>query len=494
MDTMVDTISRKLESVNGDVLRPYQAEFLYSKVTKYNHVATFDEMGIGKTIQCIATDLIRREQGNGPTLVVAPLTGVIDQWVQAYNEWAPHLTTRRINPKKRYLLFKEKADVYIIHPEGLRIMKDELKEQGWNHFIFDEVHRIKNRKTKTSKAAIEVGKTARFRTGATGTPIENRPDEMWHILKWLYPDKATRDVAGLGHWTKKLLNSYWRFYERYVEYWEDPETGYHEIKGTRNEQELRDLFGPFYIRRLKSEVMKDLPPKVYQTFNVDLLPKQRRAYDEMANQLLAWVGENEDQPISAPVVIAQLIRLQQFTLGYGEIDSQVKINVDGGVRTERIETSFKLHEPSVKLDALMDILDDLGDKQCVVYTTSKQAVTLAARRFDKANIPCGVITGDVPQHHRTRILNEFKEGKTKVLIATIRSGGVGLNLQHCDTMVFLDRDWSPAKNQQAEDRLHRYGQEQSVHIIDIAARQTVDQKKDRTLQKKWSWIRDTIGA
>ena len=485
----------ELQSINGDKLRAYQKEFLHSHVAKYKHVATFDEMGVGKTIQCIAADLIRRENSNGkPTLVVAPLTGVIDQWVEAYNEWAPHLTVRRINPKKRELLFKEDADVYIIHPEGLRIMKDELKERGWNHFIFDEVHRIKNRKTKTGQAAIEVGKSAQYRTGATGTPMENYPYDLWHILKWLYPDKANREEAGIMHWTKKLLNSYWRFYERYVDYYEDPDTGYHDIQGTKNEKELRELFGPFYIRRLKSDVMKDLPPKVYQTYNVELLPKQRRAYDEMKDQLLAWVGENEDQPVMAPVVIAQLIRLQQFTLGYGEIKSVTKVNVDGGVRKERVETSFTLHEPSVKLDALMDILDDLGDKQCVVYTTSKQAVTLAALRFDKANIPCGVITGDVPQHHRTRILNEFKEGKTKVLIATIRSGGVGLNLQHCDTMVFLDRDWSPAKNQQAEDRLHRSGQKNSVQIIDIAAKRTIDQHKNRTLEKKWSWIRNTIGV
>ena len=494
----VQQIVEGLTSINGDKLRPYQKEFLLTKVDNYKHVATFDEMGVGKTIQCIAVDLFRRTQGTGPTLVVAPLTGVIDQWVEAFNEWAPHLVVRKINPKKREIFLRgDPADVYIMHPQGVPLMEKQLCEIKWLHFIYDEAHYIKNRNAGRSKAAIKVGMCAQFRTAATGTPVENRPDEIWHLLKWLYPNKAIRDDAGLKHFTKSLLNSYWRCYERYIDYFEDPETGYHTIEGTKNEQELRDLFGPIYIRRLKSDVFvgdKELPPKIYQSVNVDLLPKQRKAYDQMKDQLLAWVGENEDQPVVAPVVIAQLIRLQQFTLGYGEIKTITKVNVDGGVRTERVEHSFKLHEPSVKLDALMGVLEDLGENQCVVYTTSKQAVQLAKVRFDKAKISSGVITGDISQNERTRVLADFKAGKIKVLIATIRSGGVGLNLQFCHTMVFLDRDWSPAKNQQAEDRLHRSGQKNPVHIIDIVARKTIDQKKNRTLEKKWNWIRDTIGG
>jgi SNF2 family DNA or RNA helicase len=487
----------KFQSKEGHTLRPYQREFITSVVSNYPHVATFDDMGLGKTIQCIAADAYRRyHAGPGPhkTLVVAPLTGVIDQWVEAFNSWQPHLTVRRVNPKKRYLFLQEEADVYIIHPEGLRLEADALSQINWLHFIFDECHRIKNRKTKTAKAAVAVGKQAQYRTGATGTPIENRADEMWHILKWLYPDAASRKRAGFNHWTQKLLASYWRFYERFTLYEEDPWTGYHTITGTKNESELRELFGPLYVRRYKQDVAKELPDKQYQKYHVDLLPKQRKAYNAMRDQLLAWVGENEDQPVVAPVVIAQLIRLQQFTLGFGEIKTVTKINVDGGVRKERQETRFNLHEPSVKLDALMDILDDLGDKQAVIFTTSKQAVALANARFEKAGISAVTITGDIGDAQRTLNIKKHQRGEAQVLVATIRAGGVGINLQHCDIMVFLDRDWSPAKNKQAEDRLHRIGQKNTVHIIDIVARNTIDQRKDDVLQKKWSWIRNTVGT
>jgi superfamily II DNA or RNA helicase len=486
--------TRAIDSINyvGD-----EQVYCISVEAEDSLYVTEDFIVTHNTVQCIAMDLVRREQygrNPPPTLVVAPLTGVIDQWVEEFNKWAPHLRVRRINPKKRELLFKEEADVYIIHPEGLRLMESELVTKQWLHFIFDEVHRIKNRKAKTSKAAVNVGKVAIYRTGATGTPVENMPAEMWHILKWLYPDAKTRQAAGLSHWTKSLLNSYWRFYERFVDYDVEPNYGYHTIKGTKNEQELRDLFGPLYVRRFKKDVQKDLPPVIRQEYKVDLYPKQRKAYDDMKKELLAWVGENEDQPIIAPVVIAQLVRLQQFTLGYGEIKSVVKVNVDGGVRKERIETSFKLSEPSVKLDALMDILDDLGDQQAVVFSTSKQAVYLASARLEKAKIETSVITGDVSDTSRNSAINKFKNGQTQVFLATIRSGGVGLNLQNCNTVVFLDRDWSPAKNQQAIDRVHRGGQKNTVHVIDIVARKTVDQKKDRKLQQKWQWIRDTIGV
>jgi SNF2 family DNA or RNA helicase len=479
-------------------LRPYQREFLETKAKEYDHVGTFDEMGVGKTIELIALDHVRRLQvgaGKHKTLVVAPLTGVIDQWVLAFNQWCPWLKVHRVNAKNaktRGAFLDTEADVYIIHPEGLRLEKDKLAKVKWLHMIFDEVHKIKNRDTKTTKAAKAVGLKARYRSCGTGTPMENNSHEAWSIFaNYLYPNKAERDKAGLSTWTKKLLNSYWRFYGRFVDYVEDPETGYHTIIGVRNADEFKRLFGPFYIRRLKSEVIKDLPPKQYSTVEVDLLPKQRRAYDEMKRELIAWVGANEDQPVVAAIAIAQMVRLQQFALGYGRTE-YVTVNKRDGSREKQLKV--RLEEPSAKLDALLAILEDLGDAQAIVFSTSKQAVDMAAGRLRKAEIPAAVITGDTMQSRRKRNLADFQKGEVKVLCMTIRAGGVGMNLQHCSNVIFLDRDWSPAKNLQAEDRSHRSGQKNPVNIIDIVARKTIDQKKDRTIKNKWSWIKEMVGA
>lgn len=493
-------VKEGLELLQGE-LRPYQYECI-EHLWQYPHVMTADEMGIGKTVECIAMDSVRRAQagpGKHKTLVVAPLTGVIDQWVEEFKIWRPDLVVKRINAKnakarKDSIASIKDCDVFVIHPEGLRIEKEALKKVKWVHMIFDEVHRIKNRKTKTSKAAKEISKSIPYRMGATGTPIENRTDEIWNIFNWLYPDQATRNAAGLGNWTKKLLNSYWRFYEHYVEYWVDPDYGYHKITGTRNEEDFRKRFGPLYIRRLKKDVLSHLPPKQYTSYKVDLLPKQRKAYDAMKQTLVAWVGANEDQPVVAPVIIAQLIRLQQFTLGYGNVETlEPKRDKNTGAMLPP-ETRLHLEEPSIKLDALMDILDDMGDSQALVFSTSKQAINLAKARLEKAGITCSIVTGDITDAKRKGMISRFQSGEAQVMVSTIRAGGVGMNLQNCSTVIFLDRDWSPAKNVQAEDRVHRSGQEFPVNIIDIVAKDTIDQKKHTTIERKWSWIKATIGA
>ena len=489
-------------------LRPYQVEGV-GKFVDFPHALFADAMGVGKTVQCIALDLVRREQatiangnkepeGGWKTLVVAPLTGVIDQWVTEIGRFTD-LRVRRINPKKREWLFKQDADVYVIHPDGLRIMGveklvDALPRGQWLHFIFDEIHRIKNRKAKTSKQAVAVGKHFAHRTGATGTPMENRPDELWHLLYWFFPDKASREAVDMKLWFQKVLNSYWRFYNRYVDYYED-DYGYHHITGPRNVPELKELRDPVWIRRLKEDVLKDLPPKQYQRYEVDLTSKQRKAYNAMKDTLIAWIGENENQPVIANIAIAQLIRLQQFALAYGELVQKTVWKRDG---SQDILNQVHLSDPSSKLDALEDILDDLGDSQAVVFSTSKQIIKMASERLEnpkKLGLTTGMIHGDIPDIKRSGNIKRFQSGETQVLLCTIRAGGVGLNLQNCSTGIFLDRDWSPGVNQQAEDRMHRSGQEaDKVHIIDIVARDTIDQRKDRKLERKWQWIKEVVGA
>lgn len=460
-------------------IRPYQQEMI-DRLSKYPAVLCADEMGLGKTVEAIALDTIRRStNGPGKTLVVCPLTGVVDSWVTHYRDWRPDLNVRRINPKKRHLLFHddEDIDVYVIHWDAVRLMVDDLKSRSWLHIIADEVHRIKHRKTKTAKALKQI-RNVKYKTGLSGTPMENRPDELWSILNWLYVSGKERNAIDMSVWHQKLLNSYWRFYGNFVDFIEMPPHGYHKVLGPKNEAHLRQLMEPFYIRRLKSHVL-DLPPKMYQTYEVDLTPKQRRAYDSMKRSLVSWVGQHEDKPLVAPIVIAQLARLQQFALAFGDLSPQGEV---------------RLGHPSSKIDALLDIVDDLGDSQLVVFSTSRQMVDLCDKELQDRGYSTAKVTGTITDTRRTRAIKDHTEGKAQVFLATIRSGGVGLNLQHCSHMVFLDRDWSPSINRQAEDRLHRGGQTLPVNIIDIVARDTIDQGKAQTLVKKWEWVRAVIGA
>lgn len=468
-------------------LRPYQQEALdhfLAEDNPYKHHFLGDEMGLGKTY--VGTKYAVDTYEGKPILVVAPLTGVVDSWVEHF-ELLTDFKVKRINTKsKKYRaqsidsFESSEAQVFVMHPEGLRIEEERLDDFDWGLMIIDESHRIKNRKTKTFAAAKHVGRNADHRLALTGTPVMNRPDELWAQLNWLYPNKKSRLDAGMKYHFHKLLNSYWRFYKRFLEYEVDDYLGYHTVKGTRHEDELRELLDPFYMRRLKRNVLTELPSKQYQTYYVDLHPKQRRAYDDMRKSLIAWIGEKEDSPIVAPVVIAQLVRLQQFALAFGQVNDDNKMLLD---------------EPSTKLDMLMEILEDAPDKQFVVFSTSKQMVDLAEARMKKVDIPVAKITGDIKSHLRSKVIKEFREGERRVFIATIGAGGTGLNLQNADTAIFLDRDWSPANNLQAEDRIHRIGQEsESVHIIDIMAKDTIDFGKRDKLDLKWEWIRATVGG
>lgn len=461
-------------------LRPYQQEVVDKFADKIN-VLDCDDMGLGKTYSAIALDDVRRQQIpkgyiGAPTLVIAPLTGVVDAWVRSIQTANPALAVRRINEKKRNELFQGYADVYVIHWQAVSLMLDELAANKWLHIIADEAHKLKNRNTGWTKDLKKIKKVA-FKTALTGTPVINQPAEPWSILNWLYKDsKQRRAVFGDGQqedWGK-YLTSYWRFYKRYVDYYED-DYGYKHINGPKNEAELMHHIEPIYIRRKKEDVLPDLPDKQYRRIEVDLTPKQRKMYDEVKEDMITWLDSG--QPLMTPNVISQLIRLQQFALATCEFDPQGQI---------------QLHAPSAKLDYLMELCEST-DRQLIIFSQFSRMVNLVEASMKKAGMSYAKLTGDVSQTTRTVGIDEFHRGNRQFFIATIGAGGVGIDgLQVAQTAVFLDRDWSPGLNSQAEDRIHRLGQKGKVEIVDIVAHKTVDVYRQNRLKMKHSWIKQML--
>jgi SNF2 family DNA or RNA helicase len=199
----------------------------------------------------------------------------------------------------------------------------------------------------------------------------------------------------------------------------------------------------------------------------------------MRRDLVAWLGADEDAPLAATSTVAKLQRLQQFAVAHAEIDP-------GG--------SVRLSEPSSKLDALMQVVEDNPDEQFVVFSQFKGAVYLAAARLSNAGIPGVTFTGDDNSDTRRAALDLFIAGEARAFVATIGAGGEGIDgLQRASNVVFLDRSWSPAANDQAESRLHRIGQKNAVQVIDIIAKNSVDQPKGRKLELKKQWIREVLG-
>ena len=458
-----------------DWLLPFQEEDVLKLIDRRGALIG-NEMGTGKTYEAIALDLVRRVDAthdHPKTLVVAPLTILETTWERKFNELAPHLKTFTIDNKNRgpfLRALKEDYDVYILHWDVLRIIKAELKEHIWFHIIADEAHRAKNRKAQQTRALKSL--RTKWRSALTGTPVMNKPQDLWSILNWLYREQ----------WT-----SFWKYYKYYVDFEIMYPHGYHKILGPKNEKHLRQKMEPYFVRRRKEDVVKDLPDKYYTVIEVELTAKQRRAYDQMKKEMIAWL-ETQDgtKPLPAPVVIAQLIRLQQFALAYADIVPSKRSDRDGGTAI--------LTEPSSKIDALFQIIEDNPDEPIVIFSQFKQAISLVEARLNKAGIEYVRITGDDSGPDRVAAVDRFQNGKANIFVGTIGAGSEGITLTRSSTVIFLDRDWTPARNAQAEDRLHRIGQDEAVQVIDIVAKRTVDQHRMAKLEMKKEWIRRMIDS
>jgi SNF2 family DNA or RNA helicase len=426
-----------------------------------------NEMGTGKTFEAIARDAeLRRPFGfSAPTLVVAPLVTLESVWQRHFEELTS-LSVVALDPRSRNQTWNDwkeaGGDVFLAHWEALRLMP-QLTEIKWGHIIADECHRMKNRRAQQTRALKAI--PAYNKTAMSGTPVVNRPDELWSILNWLWP---------------REYSSYWRFFNRYVATEVDFAAGrqFRKVIGPKNVDKLQAAVKPFYVRRLKTEVLPELPEKYHTEIRVTLTPQQRKAYNTMRDEMIAWIGEQEEDVLPAPVVVAQLTRLQQFACAYAEMDDQGRV---------------RLSEPSSKLDALMDVLDEAGSESVVVFSRFRSLIDLLVVRLTKAGISHVAFTGDTPQAHRAHLVDQFQDGHARVFAGTIGAGGVGLTLTAASTVVFIDREWSPAANGQAEDRLHRIGQQNAVNVIDVIARNTVEPKKMRTLETKRDWIRRMLG-
>lgn len=426
------------------------------------------------------------EWERGKTLVLTPL-GVVPSWKAQFEKWAPGLKVMAINNRNRQP-FEEAVefgthDIYIMHWDALRLMP-VLAEQKWFHVIGDEIHKIQNRKTKVTLSLKEIEAT--FKTGLSGTPAYDKPDDLWSVLNWLYPT----------YWT-----SYWNYFDHHV-LWVDY-NGYKQVIGIANQLELQEKMRGFYIRRKKEEVLTDLPDVIPDQRFVDLTPKQRRAYNQMRDSMLSWVGENEDKPVNASVVVAQLTRLQQFASAHATYVTEMRpakdeygqwiLNEDGTKKKFPVD-KLVLADPSSKIDAALEILDS-AYSPVVFFSQFSQVIDLFCRRLEGLGISYGKYTGDTTAKDRERIVEQFKAGKLKVFAGTLGAGGTGLDglQQASDKIVFFDRSWSHSVNSQAIGRLHRIGQKNAVHIIDLIATGTIERKRMDKINLEWQWIKELLG-
>lgn len=442
------------------------------------------EMGCGKTVMALVLDRLSRhgDTSGAPlkTLIIVKRRAM-RHWVRQIRKVTPELSpdVYTVDRKNRSAFVKVASNqntpgVFICYWQVLRLMP-ELRQVQWHHIIADEVHRAGNRKAQQTRA-LKLLRTT-WKTGLSGTAATTNPDSLWSVLNWLHP---------------RVYTSYWRFRRRYcIE--EDTWQGYTKIVGVKNLDELHAQMEPWYVRRLKKDVLPELPDKYYTDYVVELDPQQRRAYDQMRKNKIAWVNDAQgrEAPIVAGQVVSQLQRLQQFAVSYCIVEQRRKYSRK--YEREIVFDAVVMDEPSAKLDAVMEIIEDAGDAQIVVFSQFKQPVYLLGMRLADAGISHGTLTSDTSEEDSDQLEEDFHDGKVQVLVSTIASGGESLDLYMASTVIFLDRAWDPSLNAQAEDRLHRDGQKNAVQVIDIIAANTLDLGRRQGIRLKWSWIKKLLG-
>ena len=390
-----------------------------------------DDMGLGKTIQAIAAiRILRARQAIRSCLVVAPAS-VLDQWRRETAKWAPELSAIIIrgSAAERSWQWEAERDVTLISYDTLRSdfghdARSPVRRKTWDVVVADEAQRIKNR----NNTSISLKGLRRTRSWAlTGTPVENHEEELASIMEFVDHD---------GQAPQKRYHPGPELFERHKE---------------------------LQLRRKKGDVLDDLPAKQVTKRTIDLHPRQRASYDKAERDGIIYL-----KSLGAEVGILHVLELI--------------------IRLKQICNADPKTGESSKMDDIKDRLQQLtaqGHKALVFsqYTNDVSGVAAVARYLGEFN-PL-TLTGDTPQQQRATVIDRFKsQDEHKVMVLSLRAGGLGLNLQEASYVFHLDRWWNPAIERQAEDRSHRIGQTVKVNVIKYSCIGTVEERIDQILERK----------
>ncbi len=394
-----------------------------------------DDMGLGKTIQALALILLRARQG--PTLVLAP-TSVCVNWLEETARFAPTLNPVRFGSGDRKQMISQAGsfDLVVCSYGLLQNEAELLSSIKWTTIIADEAQAIKNFFTKRSRAAMSL--PGDFRMITTGTPIENHLGELWNLFNFINPGL-------LGS-----LESFNRRFAHPIEQYKDNEAR------TR----LKKLIRPFVLRRLKSEVLTELPPRTEVTIKVELSPEETALYEAIRRKALEHMSEPEDHPGQKRIrMLAEIMRLRRACCH------------PGLVMPESAQTSSKLQ-------AFGEILEDLLENrhQALVFSQFVDHLRLTREYLDQRGIKYQYLDGSTPAAKRHEAVNAFQAGEGNLFLISLKAGGFGLNLTAADYVIHLDPWWNPAVEDQASDRAHRIGQKRPVTIYRLVTQNTIEEK------------------
>ena len=397
-----------------------------------------DEMGLGKTAQMIAAVeyFARSEPARLPSLIVSPTT-LLYNWQSEVERFVPGLHSvvisgsRHLREKALKEALKDPAVDLIITSYPLLRQDIALYEPVRFRFaVLDEAQNIKNFTSQTARTAKRVN--AQSRLALTGTPMENNVTELWSLFDFVLPG---------------YLFSAREFIRRY-------EDG-------RNAEELRLRIRPFLMRRLKADVMAQLPEKLSTTMYCEMGAEQRRVYQAALLKSRLWVHElleKKGLDSSRIEVLSAITQLRQICC-----HPQLRLPEYTG--------------ESAKLELLMDMLPDAvrSGRRVLLFSQFTSMLKLIRPRLDQAGIPSLYLDGDTSSQERLALAERFNEGQEPVFLISLKAGGTGLNLTGADMVIHYDPWWNPTSEDQANDRAHRLGQDKVVQVVHLITRNSIEE-------------------
>ena len=410
-------------------LRPYQlAGFRWlARLAEWAGGACLcDDMGLGKTLQALA--LLLHRAPRGPALVVAPMSLGFN-WQREAAAFAPTLEVVAVRSRADLARLAPATGQLIVASYDLVAQNPEYFATPWATLVLDEAQAVKNAGTQRARAIHSL--SSDFRVALTGTPVENRLEELWSIFAATVPG---------------LFGSLDGFRERFTTAGAD-RTG------------LAGAIRPFLLRRLKRDVASDLPTRTDVRHDVELTEAERTRYELLRHAALQALERSKDseEPSHRIQVLAALTRLRQAACHPRLIDP---------TSTER----------SAKLDALMELVHELKAEghRALIFSQFARHLALVAEALDAAGITWRLIDGATSASSRRKEVDAFQAGHGDVFLISLKAGGTGLNLTAADYVIHLDPWWNPAIEDQATDRAHRIGQTRPVTVYRLVARSTVE--------------------
>jgi SNF2 family DNA or RNA helicase len=447
----LQNIEPKLPSTFKAELRDYQNEG-YVWLSRLAHwgvgACLADQMGLGKTVQALGVILSRAE--GGPTLIIAP-TSVCMNWISEAQKFAPTLNIVQFSDclnvvdsttksQRQELVSNLSALDVLVCSYGL-LQQEEVSQIlsliEWQTIVLDEAQAIKNKHTKRSQAAMNL--KGRFKLLTTGTPIENHLGELWNLFRFINPG---------------LLGSAESFNERFaipIERFQD-----HQVRN-----KLKKLVKPFILRRTKSQVLEELPPRTEIMLKVELSAEEFAFYEALRIKAVSAVKELETSSSGEKhlKVLAEIMKLRRACC-----------------HPKLVLTDSDLN--SSKLQSFAELLAGLLENghKVLVFSQFVDHLKIVKDHLETEKISYQYLDGSTPALERKKRVDAFQSGIGDVFLISLKAGGTGLNLTAADYVIHLDPWWNPAVEDQASDRAHRIGQKRPVTIYRLVAKDTIEDK------------------